>query len=233
MLLIAIGIVFSTIFIVKRGPQPTVMDVMRKTLASSVFVIIAIYSMSNFSDKNAVILFVTGALFGLLGDVWLDLKWIHTDSKDTLLRCGFLFFGIEQLFYTVGMFKEADINEIAPMSATILIAISFALGSWLLEKPLSLNYGKHKIDVVLYSAVLSAICSASLWALIAAPTAAHIIRFIGSVFFLASDGILCMTYFGENKNSKAMVVLNHAFYYAAQYAIAISLLLSDVSSIVK
>ena len=78
---------------------------------------------------------------------------------------------------------------------------------------------------MLYSAILSTICFASLWALIAVPTAAHIIRFIGTVLFLASDGILCMTYFGENKNTKTMVVLNHSFYYAAQYLIVASLFL--------
>lgn len=225
-ILLAIGIIFSVSFVIKRGPHPTIMDVIRKALASSVFVILAIWSVFFSPESSSInVMFVIGVLFGLLGDVWLDLKWIHIEAKDILLRCGFLFFGMEQLFYTIGIFKDAHFEQIAPASATILIAISFALGAWLLEKPLSLNYGQHRIDVVLYSAILSTICSASLWALIAAPTAAHIIRFIGTVLFLASDGILCMTYFGENKNTKAMVALNHSFYYVAQYLIVASLFL--------
>ena len=55
--------------------------------------------------------------------------------------------------------------------------------------------------------------------------ASSLVRFIGMVLFLGSDAVLAKVYFCKGQNTRVNVVINHALYYLAQFALATSLFL--------
>ena len=95
----------------------------------------------------------------------------------------------------------------------------------LLEKPLKMRYGKFKWIVFLYSFMLS-------WTMTSAMVTAYFTDFqkmwvvmsIGGLLFLLSDLVLSGMYFGEGKNTKGNIILNHILYYAAQFTMAATIL---------
>ena len=53
---------------------------------------------------------------------------------------------------------------------------------------------------------------------------AWIVMSVGALLFLLSDLVLSGMYFGENKNTKGNIILNHTLYYAAQFCMAATIL---------
>lgn len=94
------------------------------------------------------------------------------------------------------------------------------------EKLLQVKYGEYKKITVCYMAVLGGTLALSFASVLADSfSVSSIVLCVGMVLFIASDGVLSGTYFGEGKTDKFSIVLNHALYYAAQFTIASSVYL--------
>lgn len=224
--LAVIGIAASILFIVMRSSKTTLADVTRKTVASLFFVLTAVAAAA--ASPESILsnsLFIAGAVCGMLGDAALDLKWVYPNNKRYYLISGFVMFMSGHLFYAAAIIREAGL--LRPIAVIIMAAscFIFSLSVKFLEKPLKLVFGDYRKMIIMYSAAISLTVSSSLLALITEPDVKHTVLFLGAICFIISDSILCFTYFGENKNNKFFIVMNHSFYYAAQYLIAISLVL--------
>ena len=109
---------------------------------------------------------------------------------------------------------------------SIVLALVIGLIAILMEKPLKMKYGKFKLIVFLYSCTLALTMTASMMTayITKFKLSAWIVMSVGALLFLLSDLVLSGMYFGENKNTKGNIILNHTLYYAAQFCMAATIL---------
>ena len=171
---------------------------------------------------------VPGLVCGLMGDIWLDLKFVYASDDRPLTYAGFAAFGIGHILYQLGMILQFYVHGKAGyVLIPLLLALVLGFGNALMEKPMKLRYGPMKPVVIAYGFLLffTVLLSGSLALLYQWKETALDLLFAGGVLFALSDLILSGTYFGEGKDRPADVVLNHLSYYVAQFLIALSLAL--------
>jgi ABC-type uncharacterized transport system permease subunit len=108
----------------------------------------------------------------------------------------------------------------------VIGALSAPLTCLFTEKVFKADFGKEKLITVIYTGILTLTTGVSLGIAIENNfDASSLVRFIGMVLFLGSDAVLAKVYFCEGQNTRVNVVINHALYYSAQFALATSLYL--------
>lgn len=168
-----------------------------------------------------------GLIFGLLGDIWLDLKFCYAPDNDFYTRMGFLSFAIGHFFFCAGVIAGVTVFKPVAILPACGVALVAALVVFFGEKAMKLKYGAYKIISTLYGAVLFFMAAFAFFAALFAGLRENmhlVVMAVGGVLFVLSDLILSGTYFGEGKNRPVDVISNHVLYYAAQFVIAASVL---------
>ncbi len=168
-----------------------------------------------------------GLLFGLLGDIWLDLKYVFPEKDEAFTYAGFCVFGIGHVLYVLGMLLTwPPEGRALTVLLPLLLALLLSAGNAVLEKPMGLRYGKMKPTVIVYGFLLFSTLTVSGalamdhgWQV----PALNMI-FLGGILFALSDLVLSGTYFGKGKDRPIDIILNYLSYYPAQFLIASSLL---------
>lgn len=227
---LALGIVATIAFLVKRVKEGGVKAAMLKAFASTLFIATGIAAAASVigADKFSFALFVVmGLVMGLMGDIWLDLKWVYPETNDTYTFAGFGSFMIGHFFYLAGLFIHyADFTKPLYIVIPAVVALLLGGGVVILEKPMKMVYGKFKAITGVYGFVLGfmTFLSGSLALMHNFKEMTLNFMFVGGVLFLLSDLILSGTYFGEGKRRPVDIVTNHVAYYAAQFVIASAVL---------
>ena len=227
---LALGIVATIAFLVKRVKEGGVKAAMLKAFASTLFIATGVAAAASVigADKFSFALFVVmGLVMGLMGDIWLDLKWVYPETNDTYTFAGFGSFMIGHFFYLAGLFIHyADFTKPLYIVIPAVIALLLGGGVVILEKPMKMVYGKFKAITGVYGFVLGfmTFLSGSLALMHNFREMTLNFMFVGGVLFLLSDLILSGTYFGEGKRRPVDIVTNHVAYYAAQFVIASAVL---------
>ena len=223
MIAAAILLVF---YLLEKCKRFSLKGVLLKTGISLLFIAVATSAMLQKEQHVLNGFIIAGLIFGLLGDIFLDLKFVYPKDDKIYTYSGFAVFGIGHIFFVTGMFLEyyGDTNPLL-LLIPILGSITFAGAVVLLAKPLKLDYKDLKIVVIAYALLLAwtpltalMLSISTLWSV---PTLTTI--FVGGVLFVISDLVLSGTYFGEGKNRPIDYVLNYLTYYGAQFVIAFSL----------
>lgn len=217
------GIVVTALFLILRVKKGGFWGLFSKTMASVCFISTALAAAN---QKTAYInfasLMIMGFIFGMLGDIWLDLKWMYTDDVKKFLYAGFISFLIGHLFFVSAILHNSPWSFwsiVVSVAAALLIATVAVL----LEKPMKLKYGKYKPIVFIYSTTLSmTLTSSAVTAYITGFERIWVVMTIGAALFLFSDLVLSGMYFSDskNKNTPINVIINHTLYYAAQFILA-------------
>ncbi len=229
-ILLVLDIVSLIVFLNFRVKEGGLKACMLKGFTSIVFVALgAAAAGTSVGQENFVLsLFVlVGLVAGLMGDVWLDLKWIYPKDNDTFTFAGFGAFMLGHLVYIAGLLVlYADFSKPLYIILPIIIAVLVAVGMVVLEKPLKMVYGKFKVITAVYSGILTymTFLSGALALMNGFKVMTLNFMFAGGIFFMISDLILSGTYFGEGKNRPVDIITNHVTYYVAQMLIASSLL---------
>ena len=227
---LALGIVATIAFLVKRVKEGGVKAAMLKAFASTLFIATGVAAAASVigADKFSFALFVVmGLVMGLMGDIWLDLKWVYPETNDTYTFAGFGSFMIGHFFYLAGLFIHyADFTKPLYIVIPAVVALLLGGGVVILEKPMKMVYGKFKAITGVYGFVLGfmTFLSGSLALMHNFREMTLNFMFVGGVLFLLSDLILSGTYFGEGKRRPIDIVTNHVAYYAAQFVIASAVL---------
>ena len=224
-----LGVVFLIAFLGGRVKKATAKGTVIKAAVSVCF-ILSWLVLSHAHCTAFSSLLGGGLLLGLLGDIWLDLKYCYKEDSDFYTRAGFLSFGIGHAFYmaaivagTVGGFKPLSILP------SVGVAVVAALVVYFGEKAMGLKYGKFKVISAVYGAVLFGMTAFAFFSALFAGLKQNphlVLMAIGGVLFVISDLILSGTYFGQGKDRPVDIITNHVTYYAAQFVIAASVLLA-------
>ena len=226
---LALGIVNLIMFLAQRKPEVSLRVLFFKTTTSCFMILTALaayYENRTSCSLELALLFFAGCVCGLLGDIWLDAKYIFPSEKNGLLKAGFISFLIGHVFYSAGMFIAYGVSTLSLVCGIIGIAFG-PFSCWFTEKTMKANFGKSKLISVIYTSVLAFTTGIAVAVAVESGFALFsVLRVIGMILFIASDGVLAQIYFCENKNTRVNVVLNHALYYGAQFLIAASLFVS-------
>lgn len=221
---LVLGIAATILFLAVRVQKGGLPGLITKAVASVFFIATACAALAaNAGQYRYGLLIIMGLACGLLGDIWLDLKWIYLKDKDLYLYAGMYSFFVGHLFFITAIFLSYAWTPMT-MAISIIAAIIGAALSMLMEKPMKMDYGKFRPVCFLYGFILMMTTASSIVAAVATGETVWVVMSIGSVLFLLSDLVLTGTYFSEGKNTPAYVIINHALYYAAQFVIASSVL---------
>ena len=205
-------------------------EVVVKGVVSCLFITCAIITLLANKTYLPGWIIVAGLVFGLSGDILLDLKYVCKEKHKLFTNLGFLVFGLGHLCFIAAMISVVPngtdahaLYFILPVLGACLIGFAILA----LEKPMKLVFGDMKLACFLYSICLF---STPLYALSFSilnnfTNQFFVMMFIGGVLFAISDLVLSRTYFGEGHETPIDFVLNYIFYYSAQFVIALSLFL--------
>ena len=229
-LLLVCGAVLLFVYIREKIKAYSVKAVILKSIVSVLFVAIGVYGSWLSAAKGTASLLcpfvVLGLLFGLLGDIWLDLKYVFPEKDEPFTYAGFCVFGIGHILYIIGMLLDYyPTGKPMTVIVPILLAVVMSVGNAVLEKPMKLHYGKLKPVVIAYGVLLfgMVLLSGSLALALGWKETPLNLLFIGGIFFAISDLILSGTYFGVGKERPIDLALNYVMYYTAQFLIASAL----------
>ena len=224
---ISLGVIVTIAFLVVRVMKGGLQGMFLKAFASVCFICTAFaafsYNRENFSYG---VLMIIGLILSLLGDIWLDLKFVYREDETTFTFAGFICFLVGHCFFISAVFLGYETFK--PMYALIAVGVSalFILASLGLEKIAKLDYGKYKLISMAYSFFVSGTMVASIIGMVVGGfTKKYIVLTVGSIAFLLSDVVLSGIYFKKDGNTKSAVILNHVLYYFAQFALASTLLM--------
>ncbi len=222
-LFLVLGIISSCIFIYKRDANSGHIALLLKTSSSVLFIITAVVAIYyNRGDVRYGLMTVLGLVFSMLGDIWLDLKWIYPKDIRYFLYGGFAFFILGHVCYISAM-SLANGFKITDILLCMVAPVVVSLGTQFAAKPLELDFTGYKFIASLYSFFLTMTVSTAVTAVrLSKGSYSQIMMLAGAVLFFISDLILSNTYFGKNKTSRSYIIANHSFYYAGQFMIAMS-----------
>ena len=220
---LALAVIFAAAFTIRRGTKTDAVSLVLKAAASLFFILLGMFGLVFNASSSFSLLAAAGLVCGLIGDVFLDLKFVYPQDEDLHTFTGFGAFMLGHLFYICFM-----LFSYGPVLTGVLIAFGAGIlvGILIYVTPalMKLNYGKFRAISSIYAGLLVfttvyALCLE----LMTGSSTAKLLFFIGLVLFLISDLILSQIYFGNEKNTKSNKILNHAAYYAGQILIAGSL----------
>ena len=215
-------------YVISKCQKYDLKELFLKIAVSFLFLVVAIvssFSSGKFTIFNVLV--ITGLLLGLLGDVFLDLKYVDKERELGYTYAGFIVFGIGHiLFVTALCLNYYQSGGVLYIILPIVTSIILSVLTILLEKPLKLNYGKMKLISFCYAICLFGTVAFSLFLSIqnGFQITSLTMFFIGSLLFAASDLVLSGTFFGEGKDRPIDFILNYSTYYSAQFVIAFLLL---------
>jgi len=232
-ILTGFGILSVAVFLWLRVSRRYVEATIFKTFASILFVATGSFAWYAGGAGFWGTFILLGLVFGLTGDVFLDLKIAYSADSPKWLSAGMAAFAIGHVLYLTGAFIEAGSLLTKPLywlAIPVLLAAGFTAGVWVVAPKLQLQYGKFLIPSLTYAFLLSffVLITGKLfiqtqyswrWGLL----------FIGAFLFLVSDLILSLQYFGpkQHEHKRMWIISNHATYYLAQFSIAISMVFAE------
>lgn len=224
---ILLGLIFLGAFLFFRVRKTDVKSLMLKSATSVMFILTGVFlTIGKPSLYSALI--IAGLVCGILGDIWLDMKFMYRSDEKFLTNAGFISFSFGHFFYIAAIIAGAapSFKAIA-LLPSLGIAVIAGCAVYFGEKIMKLKYGSYKMISTLYGALLFFTTVFGLFTCIFSGfnENTHLfVFFIGGVLFVISDLILSGTYFGEGKNRPVDIITNHVSYYLAQFIIASSIL---------
>lgn len=226
-ILASVTFLIACLFMFIRTTQGTgLRALLLKTLASFSFVVLGIIVCFDKCDYMSVefAFLIIGLVAGMLGDIFLDLKYTYPEHYNQYTSAGIVAFSICHLCYLAFIIFVSNASLLMPCIIASAVAICAVLFILLFGKSLlKLDFGEHKLLSLIYTAILFFVVGFSV--VITISNVNFILFTVGEALILVSDLILSMIYFGNKRHSKFLSNLNHTLYYAGQILIACCLLL--------
>ena len=219
---LAAAVIVSAIFTVRRAKAVTHTNLILKVVSSLLFILLGCASYAAGGRPANAIFIIIGLVFGLVGDAFLDMKYLYPQDEDAHTFTGFAAFIAGHVFYTLFLFMNYKALP-AHIITAVIVGVAAGIIIFATPKLMKLDYGKFRIISSVYAAFLVFITVYALLVAFDGKDAARWLMGIGLVLFLLSDLVLSQIYFGKDKNTPANAGINHALYYAGQILIAFSI----------
>ena len=226
--LLLCGAVLLVVYIREKIRAYSLRALFLKAAESALFMAVAVYGAWHASAQGvspaAVPFVLIGLLCGLMGDIWLDLKYVFPEKDRPFTLAGFGSFGIGHILFVAGLLMTYHAS--APyVLIPLMIAALMSFGNILLEKPMKLDFGALRPTVAVYGFLLfsTMLVSGGLALSCGWRETPLNLFFAGAALFAVSDLVLSGTYFGEGKERPVDLTLNYITYYGGQFLIASSL----------
>ncbi len=230
---------FVVAFLVVRVKKGGVQALFLKTVSAMLFILSSFVALSIKPENYYYGVFIViGLVFGMLGDIWLDLKYVHKDFDTPYTFAGMISFLIGHVFYVVGILAVYPEFVGWQIALAIFSAVTVTLIVRLFSKKMGFDYGKFNVVTLVYSIVTMLTVTFALnavnafgWLPILAGTPMPEIMpkllclNMGTVMFALSDLVLSFVFFKKGGNTSRNVVLNHVVYFSSQFILALSILM--------
>ena len=120
--------------------------------ASTSFLFIATAVTASYASGHPLNPFVIGGLaLGLMGDIWLDFKYVFKEHNRPFTYAGFICFAIGHVLYITGLYVAMPYAHtwyafVGPLSLGLLAGVMVLV----MEKPLKMVYGEYKPICFIY-----------------------------------------------------------------------------------
>jgi uncharacterized membrane protein YhhN len=237
--LTAVFVISIIIFLVERLKGCSVKATVLKATSSLLFVVLACVAVLIKPENSGYgMMFIIGMVLCTVGDIWLDLKYVHKEYDEQYTFVGIGSFMISHVFYLAGILLAYPEFIGWQVALAIFSALSVSVIERLVSKKTGFEYGKFKTLTFVYSVVIMLTVTFALNAVNAfgwlpvlggAEMPAVMPRFLcmnmGTVIFALSDLSLSIAFFRKGGNTKLNVVVIHVTYYLAQFLLALSILM--------
>lgn len=222
---LAVAFMAARVTIGTQGVKGAIIAMCVKILASLGFIAIGVAALfSGVENQKAAAFFLFGLVFGLIGDIVLDLKVVYLKQPEEglYLTCGMASFAIGHIMYLVGIVMLLGDTITLPLigicvAIAALVSFGMVYGG---EKLMKFRFGKFTIHTLVYGFILVFMGALSVGVCIVMKSSYAALFAVGMMLFFLSDAVLSMMYFGGRPRDKALAVINHSLYYAAQICIA-------------
>ena len=216
--LIIIGFILQVLFIKAEHEEKYVLADILKGSASLMFVLIGYYAFTRVNNAFNRQFFI-GLLFGMIGDILLNLRFVFRKNGQKIFLLGIIAFLIGHIIYMMALIPQARgpwVWYCAVLGALAAAALLTYIFKTMDVKP------AFKIFGVFYLGAVFVMTAIALGIAIFTPTRRAIIYALGAVLFTASDVVLIFnTFSGVTKFS--LRITNLMLYYMGQILIACSL----------
>lgn len=212
-----IGMILQGAFICVEHKEKYVAADILKGLASLMFVIIGIYLYATKSTNPLGLKIMIGLIFGMLGDILLNLRFILKKNGQKAFLIGILMFLIGHILYLAALVPQAGSFAIDAFIGAVLAA---GLLTYIF-KTMDVKIA-FKIFGIFYLGAVIIMTVTAIHIAITTGNVQDIVYAIGAVLFTASDIVLIFnTFSGVTKFS--LRITNLSLYYVGQLLIAASL----------
>lgn len=212
-----LGMVIQGTFIAVEHKEKYVLADILKGLAAFMFVIIGFIGYNKVTTDTLGLKLLIGLIFGMVGDVVLNLRFILKEQGQRVYLVGIAAFLIGHIMYLAALIP-LDNNLLMDIIAGVILAAALLayIFKTLEVKPI------FKIFGIVYLGAVFIMSTIAVHLAIVTQNAHDVIYAVGAVFFTMSDIVLIFNQFsGVSKFSRRIV--NLSMYYIGQLLIAGSL----------
>ena len=141
-ILCGLGALCLALFIIKRDEKGSPIALLLKTMTSVFFMLTALMALlHNAGIKNYAYFILAGLLFGLIGDIALDLKVVYPSDDAIYTYAGMVSFSIGHVFYLTALILYFGFNVWALAAAVVIAAATIVITKF----GMKFDYGKFLV----------------------------------------------------------------------------------------
>lgn len=212
-----IGMALQAAFITAEYKKSPVWALILKGSASIVFVIIGYFGFKHCSDAYFGRMVLLGLVFGAIGDILLNLRFLVKKSSQIVFLAGIAAFLTGHVMYLLALIPYSKYL----LPSIIIGAVLGAALLWYTFKKINVKLA-FMIFGIAYLGVIVIMTAVAIGNVIAVQETCRLLFAIGAVLFTISDVVLIFNTFGE-KPVFSKRILNLSCYYIAQLFIAVSI----------